>query len=105
MLHSSKTTLTPSANAAPLLCLFSAAIIIEQQEQSNQTATSFTNAGRHPRSRPTAGQATFPGIFQWHACFSHKYLIREIAADICLRARGGNMQSNCEILINSQTNM
>lgn len=38
-------------------------------------------------------------------CVFHKYLICEIAADICLRARGGNMQTNCEILINPQTNM
>lgn len=38
-------------------------------------------------------------------CVFHKYLICEIAADICLWARGGNMQSNCEILINLQTNM
>lgn len=85
-----KTTLTPSVNAAPLLCLFSAAIIIEQQEQSNQTPASFTNTGRHPRSRPTAGR-DLPLYFLMARLVFHKYLIREIAADICLRARGANM--------------
>lgn len=54
---------------------------------------------------PNSRAGELPLYFSMACLLFHKYLIQKISADICLQARGRNMQSNCEILINPRTNM
>lgn len=67
---------------------------------AKQPNISFLHKHRETTSKPSnSGAGRPPPIYFNGMCVFHKYLICEIAADICLRARGANMQSNCEILI------